>query len=380
MLGPRAAWELSWCARCALLKTRCAGRPAVEDWLAALDSATLRRCRRGRGCRHRRRLVHGTRPRLGHHHASWSRRRLDWRCRLRLRNLCCRWVRLRDRRSACCGRRCLPRACGNLRLMRSRLGCRRRDCCRRSLGLLDGRRRGGLGRSGLHRHRRLFGRFRLRCRSGSRRGLHHHRCNHGDGGSRGRGSCRSLGYHSACRRLRCDCRLRRRNDSRCWPRLRHNLARLRLCDSGRCGNRDHRRSRLGWRCLLSWCGSLAGRHMAPARFVFVFFLLGQNGLHHVAGLGDVREIDFRGKCLGCARRPGTTSVARVRPMEVFANLIRLVLFDRTRVSLALSHTQFPEHIEDLSALDFQLAREIVNSNLAHPPLFRICCPSPFSRS
>ena len=34
------------------------------------------------------------------------------------------------------------------------------------------------------------------------------------------------------------------------------------------------------------------RHASVARLFFLFLLLGQNGLHHIAGLGDVREIDL----------------------------------------------------------------------------------------
>jgi len=36
------------------------------------------------------------------------------------------------------------------------------------------------------------------------------------------------------------------------------------------------------------------RQVALPGFFFFFPLLGQNGLHHVAGLGDMREVD-----LGC---------------------------------------------------------------------------------
>ena len=63
-------------------------------------------------------------------------------------------------------------------------------------------------------------------------------------------------------------------------------------------------------------------------------------------------------------------------LEVRANLFCFVLVDRTRVSLALTHAEFREYVENLATLDFHLAREIVNSNLAHPPLFRMCCPKP----
>jgi hypothetical protein len=30
-----------------------------------------------------------------------------------------------------------------------------------------------------------------------------------------------------------------------------------------------------------------------ARLFFLFLFLGQDGLHHIAGLGDVREVDLR---------------------------------------------------------------------------------------
>ena len=63
-------------------------------------------------------------------------------------------------------------------------------------------------------------------------------------------------------------------------------------------------------------------------------------------------------------------------LELPANLVSFVVFDRTRVRLAFAQTEFREHVKNLPALDFQLAREIVNSNLAHPPLFRLCCPKP----
>ena len=66
-------------------------------------------------------------------------------------------------------------------------------------------------------------------------------------------------------------------------------------------------------------------------------------------------------------------------LKVRANLVGLVVFDRTRVSFALTQAEFPEHVKNLTAFDFHLTREIVNSNLAHPPLFRMCYPKPFSR-
>jgi hypothetical protein len=37
-----------------------------------------------------------------------------------------------------------------------------------------------------------------------------------------------------------------------------------------------------------------------ACFGFVFLLFGENGFHHVAGLGHVRQIDFGSDGLRCA--------------------------------------------------------------------------------
>jgi hypothetical protein len=59
------------------------------------------------------------------------------------------------------------------------------------------------------------------------------------------------------------------------------------------------------------------------------------------------------------------------------HLLRLVILNGTRVrKLALTQAQFRQYVKDLPAFDFHLAREIVDSNLAHPPLFRICYPKP----
>ncbi len=52
-----------------------------------------------------------------------------------------------------------------------------------------------------------------------------------------------------------------------------------------------------------------------------------------------------------------------------ANTLRLVLFNRRRVSLAIRQIHIFQSIENLLTLHFQLARQIVDSNLTHPPLF-----------
>ena len=120
--------------------------------------------------------------------------------------------------------------------------------------------------------------------------------------------------------------------------------------------------------------------MSVACLGFLFLLLGQDGLQHVAGLGDMREINLgrnglrsaRGLRGGCARGPRSA-------LKMRAHLVGLIVLQRTGVGLAGSQAEFRQNIENLPALDFHLAREIVNTNLTHPPLFKLFSNT-FSRS
>jgi hypothetical protein len=46
------------------------------------------------------------------------------------------------------------------------------------------------------------------------------------------------------------------------------------------------------------------------------------------------------------------------------------------VGFAGAQAELRQYVKNLSALDFHLAREIVDSNLTHPPLFKMCYPKP----
>jgi hypothetical protein len=121
-------------------------------------------------------------------------------------------------------------------------------------------------------------------------------------------------------------------------------------------------------------------------FFFLFFFLGQNGLHHVAGLGDVGEIDLGCDALRGARRLGARVAGCPRStLKLGAHLLRFEVLERTRMRLAVGQPKLCQNVKNLPALDFHLAREIVDSNLAHPPLFRnvllrYVLPKPVSRS
>ena len=53
--------------------------------------------------------------------------------------------------------------------------------------------------------------------------------------------------------------------------------------------------------------------------------------------------------------------------EMPAHPLRFIQFERTGVSLLLSDTNLRQDVKDRLALDFQFSRQIVNSNLTHPP-------------
>jgi hypothetical protein len=119
---------------------------------------------------------------------------------------------------------------------------------------------------------------------------------------------------------------------------------------------------------------------APSRF-FLLLLLGQNGLQHVSGLGNMRQIDFGLDALRGARRRSAPLAGRaLAALEMRANLLGFVVFQRAGMGLAAGQAELRQYVQNLPALDFHLAREIVDSNLTHPPLFKICYPKPTSRS
>ncbi len=126
-------------------------------------------------------------------------------------------------------------------------------------------------------------------------------------------ACRRLGHNGADRRLRRNgARGGRSNNRRCLARLRHNLPRFRPCRVAAAGGaaltpREAPALLAPWR---DTAAAVLGRQMAPARLGFFFLLLGQDGLHHVAGLGNMREIDFGCNRLGARDDPAPRGLRR----------------------------------------------------------------------
>jgi hypothetical protein len=46
------------------------------------------------------------------------------------------------------------------------------------------------------------------------------------------------------------------------------------------------------------------------------------------------------------------------------------------MGLARGQAKLRQYVKNLPTLDFHLAREIVDTNLTHPPLFKLCYPKP----
>jgi hypothetical protein len=202
--------------------------------------------------------------------------------------------------------------------------------------------------------------------------------------ARGRSSCGSFGNNRACWRTRSDGRSGgwRSHDRSCRARLRNNLAwfrpgrrrSCRCCGNRSCGRRRGGRGNLGRRSHRRF-------HRATG-LARIFFLLGLQSLQHIAGLGDVRKIDLgddRLRAVAARRCPRVRGALRF-PREVRAYLLSLVKLQRAGVRLAGRNADSWKNVENRSRLYFQLFREIVDTNLTHPPLFNVCRQQAVSRS
>ena len=245
--------------------------------------------------------------------------------------------------NCCCGNRLIGRAGGSF--------CHWRGCNRGFRGGRSGNRlalsRGGCGSGNLGGNRRLDG-YRLldggRVGNNSRWRLDHHshcgRRYHHDGrtmlGSR---ACRSLGDDGADRRMRGNGgRSRWRDDNgRRGARLGKDLARLRTsrCGGGRRGNCHHHRRRRTSRRLRDYWRRGPLRQTALPRLGFLFLLFGQNGLQHVARLGDMRQVNFgRNALLGTRCLRACLACGARAALKMRANLVGLIVLQRTGVGFA----------------------------------------------
>ena len=99
------------------------------------------------------------------------------------------------------------------------------------------------------------------------------------------------------------------------------------------------------------------------------FLLLDQCFEHISRTGNVREVDLRLNALGLAgSRFCARAVALSLLAEMSAYLFCFVAFEGAGVRLLGGHARHHQGIQYGFALDFQFSRQIVDSNLAHPPL------------
>jgi hypothetical protein len=55
-------------------------------------------------------------------------------------------------------------------------------------------------------------------------------------------------------------------------------------------------------------------------------------------------------------------------LQIGAHTLGFIAFERTGVGLLFGYANHGQSIQDLPALDFQFARQIIDSNFTHPPL------------
>ena len=115
--------------------------------------------------------------------------------------------------------------------------------------------------------------------------------------------------------------------------------------------------RLGrdWRWTRSCC-SCRGFLFAPENFA-----------HRIARLGYLRPVDlgFLSVAGGTLLPLGSTAAAA---LEIRAYTLGFVALERTRMGLLFGYANRSQSIQDFPALDFQFARQIIDSNFTHPPL------------
>jgi hypothetical protein len=107
------------------------------------------------------------------------------------------------------------------------------------------------------------------------------------------------------------------------------------------------------------------------------FLLLRDGLQHITGTGDVRQINLSLDFVfaaGRASRTGRRGLSVGRAADVGSHLLRFMLLQRTGMGLLFGHSDERERVENGLALNFQFPGEIVDSNLTHPAfLFSVLC-------
>ena len=90
------------------------------------------------------------------------------------------------------------------------------------------------------------------------------------------------------------------------------------------------------------------------------------GRKHIAGLGNVGEIDLGlDLLLARAGTAFTSGCSSALSGKMLADTIGFVELDGTRVGLLFRHSDFGKNVKNCLALDFELPGQIVDSNFTH---------------
>ena len=193
-------------------------------------------------------------------------------------------------------------------------------------------------------------------------------------GLRRRGRGRRLRWNHnggwrTCHRLRGDESWRR------FSRLRRNC-RLGAGHGGIRNRRGSRRnSRGGSNGRPSWAGrGLTRGHNRTPRCGRLGGLLG-DGLQHIPRLGNVRQVNLGLELIGRCWGARTAAAARLMLGKILFNALGFIFFDGTGVRFLLGYADLKKNVENRLALDLELSRQIIDSNLMlHSALFPPLCP------
>ncbi len=117
-------------------------------------------------------------------------------------------------------------------------------------------------------------------------------------------------------------------------------------------------------------GGLTGRRNGTRRNGRLLGSL-RNGLQHIPGLGNVRQVDLRLEFVGRRRGRARAPAAAGRLLgKVFFDALGFIYFDGTGVRFLLGYADLGKNVEDRLALDLKFSGQIIDSNLMlHSALF-----------
>jgi hypothetical protein len=75
---------------------------------------------------------------------------------------------------------------------------------------------------------------------------------------------------------------------------------------------------------------------------------------------------------------GGAAVAAAAALEMRADTLRLIGFERARMRLGVRYSHFEQYVQNRLALNFELSCQIVDANFTHPSLYVALCLSSLS--